>query len=106
MQVAYICKLNSGCISRQVGAAVTDSNYSIKAIGWNSVPEGQVPCNLRDLTSMISGFDKEAFSCYETDTEEYKQHIKEKIEGKIDCESLNGRIFSYCFKDAYNSYEL
>lgn len=105
MQVAYICKLNSGCISRQVGAAVTDSNYSIKAIGWNSVPEGQVPCNLRDLTSMISGFDKEAFSCYETDTEEYKQHIKEKIEGKIDCESLNGRIFSYCFKDAYNSYE-
>jgi len=33
MQLAYTAKYNSGCISRQVGAAVTDESYSIKAIG-------------------------------------------------------------------------
>lgn len=47
MQVAYNAKLNSGCISRQVGAVVTDAKFSIKAIGWNDVPAGQTPCNLR-----------------------------------------------------------
>lgn len=30
MQIAYTAKLNSGCISRQVGAVVTDKNYSVK----------------------------------------------------------------------------
>jgi deoxycytidylate deaminase len=35
MQLAYTAKHNSGCISRHVGAAITDENYSIKAIGWN-----------------------------------------------------------------------
>jgi hypothetical protein len=40
-------KTNSGCISRQVGTAITDSNYSVKVIGWNDVPEGQAPFSLR-----------------------------------------------------------
>lgn len=44
MQIAYTAKLNSGCISRQVGAVVTDSNFAIKSVGWNDVPHGQVPC--------------------------------------------------------------
>lgn len=30
---------NSGCLSRQVGAAVTDKDGSILAIGWNDVPK-------------------------------------------------------------------
>ncbi|ENF4062049.1 deoxycytidylate deaminase, partial [Escherichia coli] len=34
MQVAYTVKLNSGCISRQVGAVVTDNDNSIKSVGW------------------------------------------------------------------------
>ncbi len=48
MQLAFSAKLNSGCISRQVGAVVTDDNYSIKSVGWNSTPEGQTPCLLRN----------------------------------------------------------
>ncbi|RZM53534.1 deoxycytidylate deaminase, partial [Klebsiella pneumoniae] len=44
MQVAYTVKLNSGCISRQVGAVITDSENSIKSVGWNDVAKGQVPC--------------------------------------------------------------
>lgn len=47
MQFAYTAKTNSGCISRQVGTAITDSNYSVKVIGWNDVPEGQAPFSLR-----------------------------------------------------------
>lgn len=37
MQIAYTAKVNSGCISRQVGAVVTDEHYSIKSVGWNDV---------------------------------------------------------------------
>lgn len=37
MQVAYTMKMNSGCISRQVGAVVTDAQNSIKSVGWNDV---------------------------------------------------------------------
>lgn len=33
MQMAYTAKLNSGCISRQVGAVVTDENYSVRSVG-------------------------------------------------------------------------
>jgi dCMP deaminase len=43
MQFAFMAKSNSGCISRQVGAVITDNNFAIKTIGWNTVPEGQVP---------------------------------------------------------------
>ena len=35
MQIAYNAKYNSGCISRQVGAAITDEFYSVKSVGWN-----------------------------------------------------------------------
>jgi hypothetical protein len=54
MQIALTAKYNSGCISRQVGAAITDESYSVKAIGWNNTPEGQVPCNLRNVEDLIS----------------------------------------------------
>ncbi|VTR28926.1 Uncharacterised protein [Serratia fonticola] len=49
MQVAYSVKLNSGCISRQVGAVVTDTDNSLKSVGWNDVAKGQVPCSMRSL---------------------------------------------------------
>lgn len=49
MQIAFNTKLNSGCISRQVGAVVTDAHFSVKGIGWNDVPVGQTPCSLRDV---------------------------------------------------------
>src|SRR5690606_21583624 len=50
MQIAFTARANSGCISRQVGAAITDENDSIKAVGWNDVPAGQIPCILRRAT--------------------------------------------------------
>lgn len=49
MQIAYNAKLNSGCISRQVGAVVTDQNFSVKGIGWNEVGNGQTPVQVEIL---------------------------------------------------------
>ena len=57
MQIAYSAKVNSGCISRQVGAVVADQNYSIKSVGWNDVPAGSMPCNLRDVRDLVPQVD-------------------------------------------------
>ena len=54
MQIAFTAKMNSGCLSRQVGAVVTDKHYSVKAIGWNSVPDGQMPCTMRCMKNLDS----------------------------------------------------
>ena len=49
MQLAFNAKYNSGCLSRQVGAVITGEDFSVRAVGWNDVPKGQVPCN--DVTT-------------------------------------------------------
>lgn len=54
MQIAYNSKLSSGCISRQVGAVVTDRDFSIKSVGWNDIPRGAVPCSLRNIKELSS----------------------------------------------------
>lgn len=100
MQMAYNAKLNSGCLSRQVGAVITDSNYSIKAVGWNTVAEGQVPCNLRNAENFLINKDEGSFSTFELEDREFGEHMK-KYSEKINCESLDGRLCSYCFKDEY-----
>lgn len=38
MYHAYTASLNSGCLSRQVGAVVTNSEGKVLGIGWNDVP--------------------------------------------------------------------
>lgn len=106
MQIAINAKVNSGCLSRQVGAVVTDENYSIKSMGWNSVPEGQVPCNLRNLMSLKTKSDKEAFSDFEINNDEYLEYIEGVIDKKANSSSkLKGRLYPYCFKDLYNDFK-
>lgn len=53
MQIAYTAKYNSGCISRQVGAVITNQDGSIRTIGWNDPPYGQIPCALRDIRNLL-----------------------------------------------------
>ncbi|MBY7667285.1 deoxycytidylate deaminase [Vibrio anguillarum] len=100
MQLAYTAKLNSGCISRQVGAAITDSHFSIRAIGWNDAPYGQVPCNLRSRFDLINGNDIGAYSDFEKKDESFIFHMKDKSKSfaKIN-QTMN---ISYCFKSEYN----
>lgn len=106
MQVAYTAKTNSGCISRQVGAAITDDENSIKAIGWNDVAKGQVPCSLRSLNSLKSSFDTITFSSYERTNKEFRDAAKEELNAyKNSQKELRGRNLSYCFKDIKNSLD-
>lgn len=115
MQIAYTAKLNSGCLSRQVGAAVTNSNNSLVSIGWNSVAEGQTPCLLRNKVELMRNYesakdDINAYSQYEN-SEEFYDSIKvySKPIGKEDAEnafdyqmSFDGLNQSFCFKSIYN----
>jgi deoxycytidylate deaminase len=39
MYAAAMASASSGCLSRQVGAAVTDADENILSIGWNDVPK-------------------------------------------------------------------
>ncbi|OFY39333.1 MAG: hypothetical protein A2X18_07205 [Bacteroidetes bacterium GWF2_40_14] len=107
MQLAYTAKYNSGCISRQVGAAITDEFYSMKAIGWNHTPEGQVPCSLRNAEDLIyMKNDKAAFTPFERKEKKFREALNYNYQNCINQsrELLKGRNVSYCFKSLINSY--
>ncbi len=111
MQVAFNAKVNSGCISRQVGAAITDASHSVKAIGWNDVAMYQTPCNLRNLTDLVNKKNLEQFSDFEkgrtsyTDDETFVEKVKSKIDLNNIDNKLKGRSCSFCFKTCHNSFE-
>jgi deoxycytidylate deaminase len=105
MQLAYSAKLNSGCISRQVGAVVTDQNFSVKAVGWNNSPQGQTPCILRNAEELLNGGEEGVYSKYER-TDEKFHNVLEQTYGPVKgSEHLCGRNLSYCFKDLQNEVE-
>lgn len=103
MQIAYTAKLNSGCISRQVGATVTDTNYSIRSIGWNDAPHGHVPCNLRNREDLLRGADSGAYSVFERTDEKYLGYFLTRSK-KFKVVAQDGRNNAFCFKDEYNSF--
>jgi len=116
MQIAYNAKFNSGCISRQVGAVVTDQNFIVKSIGWNDVAKNQMPCKLRDIRDLASDEPHEIFSEYEisgtvTDSEtkiasSFNNLVKKEVNSsKITDENLQGRHCSFCFKGLQNAFE-
>jgi len=101
MQLAFVAKANSGCISRQVGAAVADENHSIKAVGWNDVPKGQVPCLLRDVDELLTGGDKNAFSDFEKKDQKFLTQVKQTFANRAQLKD-GGLPCPYCFKREYN----
>jgi len=106
MQIAFTAKLNSGCLSRQVGAVLTDCNNSVKAIGWNDVAKGQVPCSLRSLDGVINDFDDSTYSEFEQNDHDFRTKAKEKlIIFKNKEVSIKGYNLSYCFKSLKNSID-
>lgn len=105
MQIAYSVKQNSGCISRQVGAVVADANYSVKGVGWNNSPQGQVPCLLRSAEDLLNGVDKAAYSQYERNNEEFRSVLSYKFSSLSSDSKLNGRNLAFCFKDVQNELE-
>lgn len=103
MQLAFVAKLNSGCISRQVGAAVADRGYSIKSVGWNDVAKDQTPCLLRDVGDLLSGRDTGAFSKFENTDSELHRYLEGKFSKRSNIRADLGVLCPFCFKDAYNS---
>lgn len=101
MQLAFVAKLNSGCISRQVGAAVADENFSIKAVGWNDVPKGQVTCLLRDVDELLTGGDNDAFSGFEKTDKKLQDQIRKTYGRRSHLKGL-GLPCPFCFKSEYN----
>lgn len=105
MQLAFNAKYNSGCLSRQVGAVVTGADFSVRSVGWNDVPKGQIPCNLRCVEDYCRNKDNETFSEFELEDEYFDEVMKninihlQKNEIKMKKE---GKYYSYCFKDIYN----
>lgn len=107
MQTANTAKSCSGCISRQVGAVLTDNNYNLKAIGWNHVPENHIPCLYRDINEVYSHCNEDAYSTFENDeNNKFQESIKTPVEKYYskNPENINdtGRTIPYCFKDIYN----
>lgn len=108
MQVAYASKANSGCISRQVGAVVTDNEYEILSLGGNQQPREQLPCLYRDVCELHALYDPDGYSDYEN-ADEGKDSFQKAVEplaeeyNREDCTlKACGRGACYCFKDLYN----
>ena len=79
MQVAQAAKLNSGCISRQVGAVVSDSKGNILSIGWNDAAATDsnecISCIRRSFNKLVCRDDELAYSYYEL----YKPEFRKKL---------------------------
>lgn len=103
MQVAFIAKANSGCLSRQVGAVVTDSDYNILSLGWNDVPCGDVSCARKSLIDLSLHQDQSNYSDYELENPDFRQRVKSILpDGKgAYRDYLCGLTLRYCFKDLH-----
>ena len=79
MQVAQAAKLNSGCISRQVGAVVSDAKGNILSIGWNdaAATDGNecISCIRRSFGNLVSKKDPMAYSYYELYNPEFRKKL-------------------------------
>lgn len=105
MQIAYTVKQSSGCISRQVGAVVTDSGYSVKSVGWNSTPQGQTPCLLRSAEDLLSGVNGSDYSEYEKNDNVFRKALTDKYFDLIKSGATQKRNIPFCFKALQNEIE-
>lgn len=109
MQLALNAKFNSGCISRQVGAVVLNKYDSVKSIGWNEVPEGQIPCNLRSHTELLNNSQLLDYSDYEKSKvrnhKSFKYIFSEKEFSQYEKSNEMGLHDSFCFKQIQNKID-
>lgn len=120
MVVAYTAKFNSSCLSRQVGACITNEYHSIRTIGWNEVAYGHVPCGLRDARDLLAENPEVSepnyryiYSDFERglvrypDTKKTFPQCMEELYGQCPDlkDSLNGLPCPYCFKSMHNDFE-
>ncbi|MDN5108031.1 deaminase [Aliarcobacter butzleri] len=109
MQIALNAKFNSGCISRQVGAVVLNKHGSVKSIGWNEVPEGQLSCLLRSHSELLNNSTLNFYSKYEKSDFKSKDSFKyifstTKQPQYKESDKL-GLNDSFCFKSIQNEID-
>ncbi len=93
MNLAYSLSLRSSCISRKVGAVVTDNEGFVLGVGWNDVAHGQIGCGLRQKEDFLK------------ETELFSMEIFKKILSKEDFEQYSD-YDSICFKDAFSQHKI
>lgn len=104
MQIAMTAKLNSGCLSRQVGAVVTDRDYNILSLGWNDAPCGAESCLRRNFFDLARKSDPCAYSDFERKNSEFRHYvtiIHSQLSPKVT--ELQGLPMAFCFKDIYQT---
>lgn len=102
MQLAFVARASSGCISRQVGAVVTDAAYSVQAVGWNDVAKGQISCLLRDVDDLSRQREESAFSAYEFSNKDFRTQVSKSYANTAKLAS-DGLSCPFCFKDEFNT---
>ena len=126
MSIAFQVKYNSGCISRQVGCVITDKNYTIKSLGWNEVPVGQISCGLTDVDELLqenkdpqyriySRFEQEGTVVKKIQDENHNAQLIEKsfknymkdhyTQDKLREARNHGLYVPFCFKSCYNTFK-
>lgn len=101
MQLAVTAATNSGCLSRNVGAVVTDNSFEPLAIGWNCVPKLQIPCYARSTTSLLDRLDECAYSEFEKNDNNFVEHMR-GVKESLSSIHEHGLLDVYCFKSEYN----
>lgn len=94
MNLAYSLSLRSSCISRQVGAVITDKAGYIVGLGWNDTAHGQIGCGLRQKADLIS-HSNELFSM-----DLFKALLDENDLVKYEASD------AFCFKDALSEKKI
>lgn len=127
MQVAQAAKLNSGCVSRHVGAVVSDRSGNILSVGWNDAAASKgnecIGCVRRCFDELFLREDEKAYSYYELYDSEYRKALRDIMENNIEggvregaseaevydqfIENVKllckGLPLNFCFKDIYTS---
>lgn len=98
MYAAASAASNSACLSRQVGAAVTDAEGEVLAIGWNDVPRASGDIYVTDLLSDPNGDrDKRCWNyggkCYNDEEKNIlAEHIIDVLEDIVPAENRKAAL--------------
>lgn len=93
MNLAYSLSLRSSCISRKVGAVITDKAGFVLGLGWNEVAHGQIGCGLRLKEDFLSN------------TELFSMNIFREIFSEDDFVQYTTSD-SICFKDVLSEKKI
>jgi deoxycytidylate deaminase len=96
MHLAYSLSLRSTCISRQVGAVITDQVGYILGLGWNDVGSGQIGCGLKNKTEfldLLTTLPKRISETVNTETlEQYKDEDSVCFKDVVSVSEIKNRL--------------